>query len=176
MGVTLRRVFAALCLAGLVTALAAGTGQAAQGEVLGCANLRPTMKYRGASVRVELDKYPRHGELYSRFSGLPRREAYIVWLLPRPRVHAEALIGGAAPGDEGRFSGSLIVPGGHPVSEKNLVHAEKVVLTSMSIKRARRISRRYQADHYRNAHPIRGAVLARGGVQPPRDSVCPRLG
>ena len=167
------RIASALCLIALLLLAGAGSGQAANGDVIGCIKLRPTKQEPFSRGNAQLDVFPRHAEIYARFVGPPRRDAYMVWLLPRPGVHSEAFLGGAAPGDEGGFSGAFIVPGGHPVGERNVRAAEKVVLTSMPLRQARRISKRYQVDHYRKPHPIRGAVFAKGGVQPVRDTVCP---
>jgi hypothetical protein len=145
--------------------IAVAVGAAAQGKFVGQAALKAGSAYPKASGKATIWEFPRHSEIDMHGRAFPgdKDRVFVIWLWKDRRG---AYWGGAfRRKDLGRFGLSAVVPGSRRVSHRHARKAKRVIVTTMSKARLRRLAERARAHHWRRAESPKGTRVVKGAVR-----------
>jgi hypothetical protein len=162
---TRSRVLVVFVLTAACFGMAAGVVVAASGTFVGKAILKPGGTYPDASGKATIWEYPRHSEVDFHGRHFPggKNRPVVIWLW---KDRQAAYWGGAfRRGDLDRFGLSAVVPGSRRVSHRHARVAKRVVVTTMSKARARRLSDEAKRHRWRRAESPKGTRIVKGPVR-----------
>ena len=147
---------------------------AADDEIVGTARLAPFKVFPAAHAKSNLVIRSYDIEVGLNLVGIPRRHPrdryFVTWLVADT---GEAWIGGGVPTALRNFTRlGLVVPGKRTTAEQHVRSAHQLVITMISVARAKKLFKRAKRHGYRAAESIVGKRVVAGPVLPCSNDVC----